>query len=206
VRCLRPAILCLLASVCSGTAGAQTFEAGASIATSCKGSDGSFCNETHNNLRTAGPYVSIWFGDFIEVSGRVAWLDQPDLESTLVRPTELTYTITERHRTIGQGEVVWHFRRGKRVRPLVGFGLGSYWDRELVACQPAGCEAHLGVAGLTAGEGRESHFDQSVVAGISALLHPRLRVRAGLRYHNPFKDELALSEWFVALGYRFGRS
>jgi hypothetical protein len=203
---LRPAILAA-AAVLSTTAslGAQTFEAGGSIATSCKGSDGSFCNDSHSNLLTAGPYGGVWFDDRIEVSGRVAWLSQPDLrgETFIIEP--FTFAITDRRRTIAQAEVVWHFRRGKRARPMFGVGLGRFFDRETVTCEPAGCESRLGVSGLSAGRVRESHYDESLVVGLSVLLKPRVRLRSGWRYHNPFRDELALSELFLAVGLRFGR-
>jgi hypothetical protein len=55
---------------------------------------------------------------------------------------------------------------------------------------------------LTAGQNSESYADESVVLGLSVLLNPRLRLRGGWRYHNPFRDSLALSEWFLGLGYR----
>lgn len=47
-----------------------------------------------------------------------------------------------------------------------------------------------------------SHSDESVLAGLSIMLHERVRLHGGWRYHNPFEDELALSELFVAVGYR----
>ncbi|HEY7498285.1 MAG TPA: hypothetical protein VH740_07220 [Vicinamibacterales bacterium] len=61
---VRRSLACALIVMCgAATAAGQTFEAGATIATSCKGSDGSFCNGTHDNLRTTGPFASIWFND-----------------------------------------------------------------------------------------------------------------------------------------------
>jgi hypothetical protein len=176
-------------------------EVGGSIGVSCKGSDGSFCNETHSGLRTAGPSAGIWFGDRVEVSGRVAWLRQPDLDGRSEFPDLLSFAITDRGRMIVQAEVIWHFRRGKRVRPLLGLGFGRYKDTEAVTCEPAGCESRLRSVGLNAGAAREWHHDQSVLAGLSVVAGERFRVRGGWRYHNPFEDELALSEVFVAVGY-----
>ena len=159
---VRPALallLTILVTLSSASAArAQTLEAGGSIATSCKGSDGSFCNDTHSNLRTLGPYASVWFNDFIEVTGRVVWLDQPDINGSVMFPAPATFSIVERHRTLAQGEIVWHFLREKRVRLMFGLGAGRYWDREDVSCAPAGCEA--GIAGLTVGRNRESHVDR----------------------------------------------
>jgi hypothetical protein len=185
---------------CASAAAAQTFEAGATIATSCIGSDGSFCNDTHSSLRTAGPYASIRFNDFIEVSGRVAWLDKPDLRGSAGFGATSTFFISDRERTIGQAEIVWHFRRDERVRVMFGLGVGRYWDREMVTCEPAGCEPSLASSGLTAGRIRKSQLDRSILVGLSAALHPRLRIRGGWRYHNPLNDENALSELFVGLG------
>jgi hypothetical protein len=203
---LRLAIVGLAATLVSTSpAAAQTFEGGLSIATSCKGSDGSFCNDTHDHLRTWGPYLGLWFRDVVEIAGRVVWLSQPDIDGRVAFPPDATFAITERHRTIGQGEFIWHFRRGKRVRPMFGVGVGRYWDRELVTCAPPGCEPVIARSGLTAGQNSESHADESLMVGLSVLLNPRFRLRGGWRYHNPFRDELATSELFLGIGYRFGR-
>jgi hypothetical protein len=180
---------------------AQILEIGGSIGVSCKGSDGSLCNETHSGLRTAGPYASVWFEDQLEVTGRVAWLQQPDLRG-LLSAESFSFAITDRRRLIAQGEIRWHFRSGRRVRPHIGLGFGGYRDREVVTCEPSGCESRLSGSGLHAGATRALHSDQSVVAGVSVALHKRARLHGGWRYHNPFKDELALSELFVAVGYR----
>ena len=205
MRNLRLAIACVSVTLFWTTSlPAQTFEAGASIATSCKGSDGSFCNDTHSGLRTAGPYGSVWFDDRIEVSGRVVWLRQPDIQGRTFVIEPFEFAITDRARTIAHGEVIWHFRRGKRARPMLGIGVGGYRDSQLVTCEPAGCEPRLGINGLDGGRSVESHRDTSIVAGVSVLLSSRLRVRGGWRYHNPFRDELALSELFVGAGLRFG--
>jgi hypothetical protein len=202
---LRLALVGLAATlVWTSPAAAQMFEGGVSIATSCKGSDGSYCNDTHDNLRTWGPYVGWWLKDFIEIGGRVVWLSQPDLAGDVAFPPPASFAIADRHRTIAQGEFIWHFRRGRRVRPMFGVGVGRYWDRELVTCTPPGCESIIARSGLTAGQNSESHADESVMLGLSVLLNPRVRLRGGWRYHNPFRDELALSEWFLGVGYRFG--
>jgi len=48
----RALMLCALAVwFTTPKAAAQTVELGGSIGVSCKGSDGSFCNDTHNGLR-----------------------------------------------------------------------------------------------------------------------------------------------------------
>jgi outer membrane protein with beta-barrel domain len=181
---------------------AQTFEVGGSIAVSCIGSDGSICSE--GNLLTAGPSASVWFADWVEVGARVVWFELNDLSRTLRGPTTIDTEVTARERRIFQGEVIWHFRREKRIRPLFGVGVGRYWRSQVATCSPPGCEATLG-PGFPAGRTNDSTSDVSVVTGLSVLLNPRVRVRGGWRYHNPFKDELAVSEYFLALGYRIGR-
>jgi hypothetical protein len=201
VRLSIASILITLSAASVGSA--QTIEAGATIGTSCIGSDGSFCNDRHSNLRTAGPHASIVFNDFIEVSGRVAWLSKPDIASTRAFESPSIYFIADRRRSIGQAEIIWHFRRQERVRVMFGLGLGRYWDREIVTCAPAGCEPLLALSGLTAGNIRKSHVDRSILVGLSARLYPRLRIRGGWRYHNPFNDENALSELFVGAAYQF---
>jgi hypothetical protein len=56
---------------------------------------------------------------------------------------------------------------------------------------------------LTAGRIRTTHIDRSILVGLSAKVHPRLRIRGGWRYHNPLNDENALSEVFIGAGYLF---
>lgn len=194
------ALVVLLGPAGAGRAAAQTFEAGGTLAASCVGSDGSFCSD--GNLFTAGPFASVWFLDALEVGGRVARLGRDDDRFDLL---QVSGTITDRTRFMVQADAIWHFRRGEVLRPFVGFGIGGYRNQMTVSCAPPGCEPLLGRAGLSAGTEREWHSDEAIVAGVSVLAMPRLRVRAGLRYHNPLRDELALSEWFVGVGYRFGR-
>ena len=177
---------------------AQTLEVGATLAGSCTGSDGSFCNES--NLLATGLFGSVWFGERFEVGGRIAGLRRDDVRLDL----PVAGSITDRRRLMVQADAVWHFRQGKVLRPFVGFGLGAFRDRRTVSCTPSGCEQLLGLSGLRVGTETNWHSDEAVIVGVSALPAPRIRVRGGVRYHNPFRDELALSEWFVGVGYRFG--
>lgn len=202
MKAIRPSIACVL-TLCCAPAAAQTFEAGATIAASCQGGGASLCDATQANLAMIGPYASIWFNDFIEVSGRVSWLERRDFRGSFGIGLRSTYLISERERTIGQAEIVWHFRRERRVRVMFGLGLGRYWDSELVTCQPAGCEPGLRAAYfLEVGRRRDSQFDRSILVGLSATLHPRFRVRGGWRYHNPLAGKDAVPEFFVGAGYQ----
>ena len=189
----------VFASAGAGGAEAQTIEAGATAAASCVGSDGSFCSD--GNLFTAGLAGSLMFADAFEVGGRVAWLARDDIRFEV----PVRGSIEDQTRVMVQADAIWHFRKGKVLRPFVGLGLGGFRNRMTVTCSPPGCEPLLGLSGLRAGTQHDWHADEAVIAGASALVTPRLRVRAGLRYHNPLRDELALSEWFLGAGYRFGR-
>jgi hypothetical protein len=197
--------ICFLALLIAGgamPANAQSYEAGGSLAVSCRGSDGSFCRD--ESLATTGVYGSVWFADRFEIALRAAWMTFDDIEGILPFGISGTFAIRDASRRVTQAETVWHFRRGGRVRPMVGIAVGWYADRDVVTCQPPGCEPFLRSAGLETGERHDTERDGSIMVGLSVLATPRLRVRGGWRYHNPFVDELALSELFVAAGYRFG--
>jgi opacity protein-like surface antigen len=193
------AIAALCTSLATTPLSAQTVEAGGTIAGSCTGSDGSFCDES--GLLTGGLFASVWIADLLEVGGRTAWLRRADVRFD--RP--VSGSIVDRGRFMAQADAIWHFRQGKLLRPFVGLGLGGSRDRRTVTCSTPGCEPLLGLSGLRAGTEHRWHSDQAVIVGVSALPTSRVRVRGGVRYHNPFRDELALSEWFVGAGYRFGR-
>jgi len=196
---LRSSFFVLSSLVAAG----QTLEVGATIAASCQGGGTTLCDATQSDLAMAGPFASIWFNDFIEVSGRVAWLERRDFSRGFGIGLRSTYFISERDRTIGEAEIVWHFRRERRVRIMFGVGLGRYWDREVISCQPAGCEPGLRAAYfLETGPTRDSQLSRSILVGLSATVLPRLRVRGGWRYHNPLAGDDALPEFFVGAGYR----
>jgi len=197
------AILTAAVMLSPAGAAAQAIEVGGSIAVSCKGSDGSFCNDSHSGLLTGGPYVSVWFADRVEIQGRAVWLNFPDLEGQSIFPAPITYAVTERSRTLLQAEATWHFRRGKRLRPMFGLGLGGFRDRGTVSCAPDGCDGSPTYLRLTGRETAGWERDISLMTGLSATLSKRFRLRAGWRYHNPFRDELALSELFFGTGFAF---
>ena len=100
-------------------------------------------------------------------------------------------------------EIAWHFRRGSRVRPMLGVGLGGYHDRQTIACTPQGCEDRLPFTGLSVGQSSNWTRDVSLMTGVSVAASDRVRIRGGWRYHNPFRDELALSELFIGAGLVF---
>jgi hypothetical protein len=196
--------ICFLALLIAGgamPARAQSYEAGGSLAVSCRGSEGSFCQD--ESLATTGLYGSVWFADRVEVAASTAWMRFGDIEGALPFEMSGTFAIRDASRRVTQVETVWHFSRGRRVRPMLGIGIGWYSDRDVVSCEPPGCESLLRSTGFEPGERHDAEHDRSIMVGISVLATPRLRVRGGWRYHNPFVDHLALSELFIAAGYRF---
>ena len=204
MRRLIPYLTLWLLLAAAATASAQVIEAGGSIAASCKGSDGSFCNDDYAGLATGGAYFSVWLADRIEVGGRIAWLNQPDEHGEAGFPVSYRFTIEDRVRAIVQAEAAWHFRRGRRLRPMLGLGVGGFHDRMTLSCMPAGCETVLtSPTRILLGESARWHSDVSLMTGVSIAATDRVRLRGGWRYHNPFRDELALSELFLAAGYRF---
>ena len=160
MNAIRPSIASvLIALCCASTAVGQTLEAGATIAPSCLGGGTTLCDETQSNLLAMGPFASIWFKDFIEVGGRVVWLDRNDFRRAFGLGLRSSCLISERERTIAHGEIVWHFRREKRLRVMFGLGLGWIWDSEVISCQPAGCEPGIGRGGsLLPGDATQFFF------------------------------------------------
>jgi hypothetical protein len=117
--------------------------------------------------------------------------------------------IVDNHRTIVLGEVSWHFRQGRKLRPWFGVGAGAYREHRVVSCESQGCEAGLERVGLTPGESSAWTREVSFAAGLSVLVHPRIRARGGLRYHcnwhgGAVSGERMLSEVFVGVGIPIG--
>src|SRR5919108_1294508 len=146
---------CLL--LCAIPAYAQSFEAGASIAASCRGSEGSLCYES--GLATFGPYASIWFADRIELGVRAVWLKRDDYQVESGNSPDDAFALTDRSRLVAQGEFIWHFRRGKRARPMVGFGAGVFRDRDVVTCDSPTCRVWIPSSMVGPGEYTTSHRD-----------------------------------------------
>jgi hypothetical protein len=196
--------ICFFALLIAGgalPARAQSYEAGGSLAVSCRGSEDSICED--ESLATTGLYGSVWFADRVEIGLRAAWMKFGDVEGALPFGGNPTIATRDGSRRVTQLEAVWHFSRGRRIRPMFGIGMGWYSDRDVVSCEPPGCESYVRSIGIDVGERREVERDGSIMVGVSVLATPRLRVRGGWRYHNPLVDHLALSELFIAAGYRF---
>jgi len=198
---VRSVILALCCLAGASIAAAQDVEVGGSVAAACLGSDGSACGSgTHALL---GAHVSWWIDDRVEVSGRVARVARPDHHFTQSFPSALEVSITDRSRDFLSAAVIYHFRRGGRVRPMLGAGSGAFAHVERVACQPLACELSPGLP--PSGAQRRWRPDVIVVAGLSGTAGKRWTWRAGWLTHSFANDHNSTIETFAGVGYRFGK-
>lgn len=206
LRVLIAASLGLLpASVASG----QNVELGPVATTSCTLGEGG-CNPfVDSDSRPVGPFFGFWFGDFVEVGTQVARVALPDIEHHVSGGTlaPFSYQVTDRSIFIVQAEAAWHFFPGSRVRPFVATGAGGYRTHRLATCEPAGCEPRLRQIGPAPGALTEWRREVSAAGGVSVLVHPRVRVRAGMRHHYPWRGyiEEVRFDLFLTATYRFGK-
>jgi hypothetical protein len=96
---------------------------------------------------------------------------------------------------------VYHFRRGRPLRPYLGVGVGTINERERVECATPGCEAFL--RGLQLGERRFSYGNVAAITGLSTTLWDGIYLRGGIVFHRPAGEELSLFETAAQIGYRF---
>jgi hypothetical protein len=163
----------------------------------------------HEALLTTGLHVSAWWADRVETGIRWVWVDVPSDDYRTgygfdcVAGVCHTIVEIEGHRFGGRrmvsGHVIYHFRRGRLLRPYLGGAIGTIHERERVACVTPGCEAYLG--GL--GERRFSYDNVAIITGLSTLLWNRVVVRGGIVLHGFAGEELSLFETSALVGYRF---
>ena len=192
----------LLAAVLLGvtaTARAQSLEVGGTIAAGCVGSDGSACGNGTNPA--VGVHVSWWIADRFELTGRLARVPLDSFGTNTTFPSPVSISVTDRSRGFISGMFTYHFRRGKSVRPLFGFGSGGVSRAYTARCEPA-C---AGVPGLPP-EGRQRTWitDVILLIGLSGHVGDRWVVRGGCLSHRFANDENSVIEYFAGLGYRFG--
>ena len=197
---MRTVVLALCCLAGARFAAAQDVEVGASVAAACLGSDGSACGSGTHAL--AGAHVSWWMDDRVEVMGRLARVARPDRHFRQTFPLELDVSITDRSRDFLSGAVVYHFRRGSRVRPMLGVGSGVFADADRVVCQPVACEQSGGLP--QSGSHRRWKADLIVLAGLSGRVGGRWSWRAGWLTHSFANDHNSTIETFASVGYRFG--
>lgn len=202
---VRLPVSCLCGVVLLPTlAHAQSIEVGPSVATACRGSEGSICGGGSSGLW--GGYLSLIAVDKVEIGIWTARLGGDDRSLSLGRfpPDQTEIAITDRSRTFFLGQVIYHFARGERVRPLLGAAFGRFVNASTTICRPVECE-QLRPLAVQAGRVRTTHRDLAVVAGLSVNVAERIRIRAGGRFHNFAAESLSTSELFAEAGYRFRR-
>jgi hypothetical protein len=157
-----------------------------------------------------GGQVSVWFTPRFEWVVRLAW------KSMAAEQGFATYYMCQ-DRTRAQcpvrilirssgpdrlssGEVLFHFRPTKRVRPSAGVGRGVVSHVEHRSCEVPGCEPQF-PAGFFE-DRRERTIQLSPSVGASTAVGGHTVARAGLRFHNLIFEGASL-EAFVSVGYRF---
>lgn len=202
-----PACVCVL--LAAGPVAAQQFEVGAGISRTCRGTEGSICGpETGVPLAA---HASVLFGGRMELGIRVAHGGLEDRTFTTTSngrfdpgaPDEVRVAIEGRSIRYFTGQAIYHFRRSHRVRPLLGFGVGTFVLPHTIRCEPIGCGS-LRSFGLGAADDRP-HLDMVAISGLAVQATPRIVVRGGWQPHNLGGEELSSAEWFIAAGWRFGR-
>ena len=177
---------------------AQVVEVGATMAAGCPGGDGSWCSSGPHPMPAA--HASMWINDRVEVGVRAANLPLPNVGGTLSDTGSGTFEFSERSRQFFSLVLIYHFRAGKTVRPMVGLGTGVYLRSEDLRCEPSDC----GPIGFPAeGRHRTRMRDSIGTAGLSVHVTRRWVVRGGILFHR-FDDENRTMETFAGVGYRFG--
>lgn len=180
---------------------AQTLEVGGGIARGCLGSEGSACGAGSRPMLAA--HATWWLTDRTDIGLRVAHVGPPDYRFETVYPVVIRGTVTDRSRDFASVLVVHHFTRATTVRPMLGIGSGWIAHSQRVACEPPGCRQVPGAP--REGEHREWMVDAIILAGLSGTVEDRWVWRGGWLSHRFANEENSTSEFFVALGYRFGR-
>lgn len=176
-RLVVPACFTLL--LAAGPSAAQQFELGAGISRSCRGTEGSICG-TDTGVPVA-VHASVLFGGRIELGIRAA---QGGLEDRMFTTTsgrfdpgaadDVQVRIEGRSIRYFTGQANYHFRRSHRVRPMLGFGVGTFVLPRTTRCEPISCES-LQSFGLDAAA--RPHLDTVAIFGLAAQATPRTVAR-----------------------------
>jgi hypothetical protein len=117
------------------SASAQFIEAGATIGTGARGTESKLARQEARLV--TGLHLSGWWADRLETAFRIGWIDLPDISSRgtyyygcvpdangRCLPTGRVEVIGRRigERRLVAGQVLYHFRKGKKLRPHVGGG------------------------------------------------------------------------------------
>jgi hypothetical protein len=187
--------LCLVAA----DASAQTVELGGRFGVGCGGTEDSLCSGASPLV---GVNASLWAGDSVELGAQFARLNREDLAFRAgVVPVDIT--VTDRKRDFVSLLFVYHFLKGRPLRPMLGLGSGWYSDASRTSCQPEGCRVILR-SGPLLGQYRTWDLDAIFVVGLSGDVGDRWVWRGGWQSHRFGNDENSAQQFFVGAGYRFG--
>jgi hypothetical protein len=215
------ALVCSIVVCTPASAWAQSIEAGGTVGTGARGTESKLARQEARLVTSL--QLSGWWADRLETGFRIGWIDLPDISSRAnyyhgcqsdrngrCLPTGSVEVVGRRvgERRLVAGQVLYHFRTGKKVRPHVGLGFGKTRDTEMLNCEPSGCEVILsglpfGTSGPPLGKRSSTYPDQAWIAGVSTLLWNRVVLRGGVQIHNFAGEERSLTETSVQVGYRF---
>ena len=198
----------------------QSLEVGGTIATACRGNEGSLCGGGAHVL--SGVYLSLMVDDKVEIGVQDARIGGRSYEYSIGRddnqynrqkfemvpnaPARIDLAFVDRSRTLLVSRFLYHFWRGQRVRPLLGAEVGQLIDRQNVVCQPSPlCESLVPLL-VASRVGQESsyHSDFGFIAGASIRATNRVRLRFGIQLHDFAFEDLSTTVWFTETGFRFG--
>ena len=186
--------------VAAATTSAQTVELGGRTGVGCAGSEDSLCSGVSPLV---GVHASVWAGDSVELTGEFTRVNREELAFRAF-DVPVDITVTDRKRDFVSVLFVYHFMKGRLVRPMLGLGSGWYSDASHTACEPAGCQAILR-SGPLLGQYRTWDVDAIFVVGLSGEIGTRWMWRGGWQSHRFGNDENSTQQFFVGTGCRFGR-
>jgi hypothetical protein len=172
---------------------AQSVEVTAALGPTCVGSESSMCHRSASIMWMG--QVGVVQDDRWEVAGRIGRVGLPDLQyaASGVSPEQI---VQDRSRLFLVAQLEYRFLQGKRVRPFIGAGFGSFRESEMVTC-PGGCLA----PGPGPSRHAAYHTDLVPVFGLVGRLSAKLRMRFEVDLHNPAAEHLSTVAYLFGVGY-----
>jgi len=183
---------------------AQRLDVGASVGLGIGG----------HTKRMTGLRASVWWNDRIETGVRVAWWPVPyphgsadyyvncgDQGRSTCEPVQVSLDRGVSPRRFVAAEVLYHYRRGERLRPFVGGGYGRMYTNEDVSCAIPGCEPLFDPT-FPWGRRTSNAADPIVMGGVSYAVTRHLLARGVARLHVGGEERTTL-EAAVEVGLRF---
>jgi hypothetical protein len=197
---------------------AQSVEIGAGVASSCEPFEYSICHRKWGTAKAV--YANWWFREGMAIELRGARLDGPEARPIAVceevephRNFCRSYSLNDERRKLVQASFVYQFRNAHVFRPFVGGGPGVLWWKGGSSCPRALIECQLVIPNGAPGQLEHTAVSFGFVAGVAFHAPIGVIVRSGIRdastgYERPpqIRDlPRGLPEYFVSIGYRFGR-